>query len=213
MRSAKDLPDLHGKFISFEGGDGAGKTTQIRRLADVLGDAGYHVIVTREPGGSKGGEHIRELLVTGSADRWSPMTEALLMYASRRDHLEKVIQPALDNLSVVLTDRFSDSTMAYQGIAGALGPDAARTLQSLVVGNQMPDLTIVLDTDANGLERADTSGGEGRFENKGSAFQSRVREAFRQIASENPERCVLVDAAGSIDDVHMRVLDAIIRHF
>ncbi|MEO1137611.1 MAG: dTMP kinase, partial [Pseudomonadota bacterium] len=130
-----------GLFISFEGGDGSGKSTQIRRLADTLKAEGREVVLTREPGGSDGAEAIRKLLLAGDADRWSPLSEALLMYAARNDHIERTIQPALARGAVVISDRFADSTMAYQGLAGELGEEAVSTLYNLVVGERGPDLT------------------------------------------------------------------------
>ena len=189
-----------GIFISFEGGDGSGKSTQIRLLADRLKDAGRTVVVTREPGGSVGAEEIRKLLVEGDKDRWSPMTEALLMVAARRDHLETIILPALERGDVVITDRFADSTMAYQGIAGALGRAAAASLHSLAVGDNDPDLSIILDLPVEeGLARAGgRDGAETRFESKGRDFQQRVREAFLEIARDNPDRCVVIDATGDV---------------
>ena len=205
-----------GVFISFEGGDGAGKSTQIAKLAEALRAAGRDVVVTREPGGSEGAEAIRALLVEGAADRWSPIAEALLMYAARADHLQRTILPALDRGGVVISDRFADSTMAYQGLAGDLGEDAVKRLHALVVGDRDPDLTLVLDLPPQeGLARAGARAGsakdakEARFEEKGSAYQRRVREAFLKIASDNPARCAVIDAAGAPDDVAGRVLAAI----
>lgn len=207
--------DLRGVFISFEGGDGAGKTTQIRRLANRLRRSGRDVVTTREPGGSPGAEEIRKLLVAGDKDRWSPMTEALLMVAARRDHLERVILPALERGAAVITDRFADSTMAYQGIAGALGRDTAGALHNLVVGKNDPDLTIVLDIDIDdGLARAGARDGvETRFESKGSDYQRRVREAFLEIARANPDRCVVVDAAADIEMTADAVWKAVSNRF
>lgn len=203
-----DGKPLRGVFISFEGGDGSGKTTQIRRLADAVQAAGREVVLTREPGGSDGAEAIRALLLEGSADRWSPITEALMMYAARADHLERTIAPALERGAVVITDRFSDSTMAYQGLAGALGEARVNSLHDLVVKGHDPDLTIILDLPIEvGLNRAGArSDKEQRFESKGSDFQKRVRDAFLEIAKRNPERCVVVDASGDIDSVTQRIL-------
>lgn len=199
-----------GAFISFEGGDGAGKSTQIRLLADWLRNAGHDVVVTREPGGSKGAEIIRDLLVKGDTDRWSPMSEALLMYAARRDHLEKTILPGLESGAIVITDRFADSTMAYQGLAGALGSKTIEALFELVVGADKPDLTIILDAPAEeGLRRASADNGETRFEEKGTEFQQSVREAFLTIARENPQRCVVLDARAPIETVAAQVTNAI----
>jgi dTMP kinase len=195
-----------GPFITFEGGDGVGKSTHIARLAEHLRAAGHEVVLTREPGGSPGAEAIRELLVSGAAERWSALAEALLVFAARADHLEKVINPARARGAVVLCDRFADSTMAYQGAAGGLGEEKVRALRDLVVGENGPDLTIVLDAPgARGLERAQARGGDNRFEAKGGDYQARVQEAFLRIAEREPERCVVVDSSGSVDDVADRI--------
>jgi dTMP kinase len=201
-----------GKFITFEGGEGAGKSTQIRRLAERLVSAGVPTTVTREPGGSPGAEQIRSLLVNGAADRWSATSEALLHFAARRDHLEKTILPALEAGRWVLCDRFVDSTMAYQGYGHLLGREIIEQLQSIVVGKQLPDLTLILDIDAkDGLQRAGTrAGGEDRYESMELAFHQRLREGFLDIAKRSPERCALVDAAGTIDDIAGQI-DALVR--
>ncbi len=201
-----------GLFISFEGGDGSGKSTQIKRLADAFGAAGREVVITREPGGSPGAEIIRKLFVEGDAERWSSLTEALLVYASRADHLERTILPALKRNAVVITDRFADSTMAYQGIAGALGEETVNTLHDIVVGDNDPDLTIILDLPvSDGLHRAGARGGatgrEERFESKGAAYQEQVRAAYLEIAKRTPERCAVVDATGDADAVFHRIHD------
>lgn len=203
--------DQPGTFISFEGGDGAGKSTQIKLLAERLREANHEVVTTREPGGSPGAEMIRALLVQGDKDRWSPMTEALMMVASRRDHLEKTILPALARGAVVITDRFADSTMAYQGIAGALGEETAAQLHETAIGGHDPDLTIILDVAIEeGLKRADDrSGVETRFESKGTEFQGRVREAFLEIARSHPERCVVISADDPIEVVAESVWRAV----
>ncbi len=199
-----------GLFISFEGGDGSGKSTQIKRLADAFAAAGREVVVTREPGGSPGAEIIRKLFVEGDADRWSPLTEALLVYASRADHLERTILPALARNAVVITDRFADSTMAYQGVAGALGEETVAKLHDIVVGDHDPDITIILDLPvADGLQRAGVRGGDERFESKGAAYQEKVRKAFLDIAKSAPERCTIVDATGDADAVFKRVAAAV----
>jgi len=211
-----------GVFISFEGGDGAGKSTQIAMLADALREAGRDVVVTREPGGAPGAEAIRKLLVEGAADRWSPMAEALLMYAARADHLQRTILPALEAGAVVLTDRFADSTMAYQGLAGALGAAAVERLHGLVVGTNDPDLTLILDLPPEeGLARAGArpgggtesdgsgAGAESRFENKGAAYQGAVRAAFLKIAADNPDRCAVIDASGPAGEVAARIRAAV----
>jgi dTMP kinase len=190
-----------GAFISFEGGDGAGKSTQIERLAKRLRAAGLEVVTTREPGGSVGAEQIRALLVDGPPERWTPLTEALLMYAARADHLARTINPARARGAVVLSDRFADSTMAYQGLAGELGPERVRALRELVVGADGPDLTLVLDAGEAGYQRARRRGGEDRFEQKGDDYQRRVRDAFRSIAAAEPQRYALVKADKDVDAV------------
>ena len=204
-------PATGGVFISFEGGDGAGKSTQIKLLADALRKNGADVVITREPGGSPGADAIRSLLLEGAADRWSPMAEALMMYAARADHLERTIEPALARGAVVITDRFADSTMAYQGIAGALGEAAVSSLHDLVVKGRDPALTIILDLPVDvGLARSGaSSGGEQRFESKGAAYQQQVRQAFLEIARSNPSRCKVIDASGGVETVAARVLEAV----
>jgi len=191
-----------GLFISFEGGEGAGKSTQIRRLAERLAADGVEVVLTREPGGSPGGEAIRELLVNGAADRWSPVTETLLMYAARRDHIERVIRPALDRGAVVLCDRFADSTRAYQGAGGDAPPSLIAALEDHVLGGVIPNLTLILDLPAEvGLARAAARGGAARFESKGLDFHERLRAAYLAIARREPERCVVIDADAAPDAV------------
>ena len=203
-----------GVFISFEGGDGTGKSTQINRLAEKLCSVGRNVVTTREPGGSPGADAIRALLLEGDPGRWSSLTEALLMYASRADHLERTIIPALANGAVVISDRFADSTMAYQGLAGSLGENTVKTLHDIVVGNRDPDLTIILDLPVeHGLKRAVTRGGEQRFESKGARYQEDVRQAFLEIARRDPKRCTLVDARDDVDAVAERVFAAVRSRF
>ena len=199
-----------GQFISFEGGEGAGKSTQIRRLAERLTARGDEVVLTREPGGSDGAEAIRGLLLNGPADRWSPITETLLMYAARRDHLERVIRPALDRGAIVLCDRFADSTRAYQGAGGDAPASLIAALEDHVLGGTRPDLTLVFDLPAElGLERALKRGGEARFESKGLAFHQRLRAAFLDIARREPERCVVIAADAALDAVSAAVWDVV----
>lgn len=199
-----------GFFISFEGGEGAGKSTQIRRLAERLKAAGHDVVVTREPGGSPGAEAIRELLVNGSADRWSPVTETLLMYAARRDHVERVIRPALARGAVVLCDRFADSTRAYQGAGGDAPATLIAALEDHVLGRTVPDLTLILDLPAEvGLRRAEARGGAARFESKGLAFHERLRAGYLEIARREPERCVVIDADAELDAVTQAIGGAV----
>jgi dTMP kinase len=204
-----------GRFITFEGGEGVGKSTQITRLASRLRAMGRTVTVSREPGGSAGGEAIRALLVSGDVDRWSPVTEALLMNAARRDHIERVLQPALARGDIVLCDRFADSTRAYQGAGGGVPADAVAALEALTVGATQPDLTLILDLPASeGLSRAQARaqanlGGEARFEGKGIAFHERLRAAFLSIAEAEPGRCVVIDASGGADAVEARIWTAL----
>lgn len=198
-------------FITFEGGEGAGKSTQIRRLAARLAEAGVQAVTTREPGGSPGAEAIRDLLVNGEVDRWSATTETLLMYAARRDHLERTIRPVLARGGVVLCDRFADSTRAYQGGAGGADPSLIAALEAAVIEDCRPDLTLILDMPVEaGLARAGArGGGEARFEAKGLAFHQRLRQAYLDIAAAEPARCVVIDALGDIDGVAGRIWDAV----
>lgn len=196
-----------GLLITLEGGEGAGKSTQAARLAPRIAALGREVVMTREPGGSPGAEAIRGLLVRGDADRWSAVTEALLMYAARRDHIERVIAPALERGAVVLCDRFADSTRAYQGAGGGAPAGLIEALEKQVLGATWPDLTLVFDLPAEmGLARAaGRAGAETRFEAKGVEFHRRLREAFLAIARADPERCVVIDAAANPE----RVADAV----
>ncbi|MDP2259613.1 MAG: dTMP kinase [Caulobacter sp.] len=200
-----------GIFITFEGGEGAGKSTQIRRLAERLRAGDREVVLTREPGGSPGAESIRELLLNGETDRWSPLTEALLMNAARRDHIERVIAPALARGAVVLCDRFADSTRAYQGAGGEVDRAVIAQLEAAVVGEVRPDLTLIFDLPVeSGLTRAlARNGGEERFEAKGAAFHERLRAAYLDIAEAEPERCVVIDATASLDAVETAIAAAV----
>lgn len=200
-----------GRFITFEGGEGVGKTTQIARLADRLRSTGRTILATREPGGSPGAEAVRALLVTGAADRWSATAETLLMNAARIDHVERVIAPALAEDAIVICDRFADSTRAYQGAAGGVPESVIAMLEAGVLEGLKPDLTLVFDLPAEvGLARAHGRGGaEARFEGKGLEFHQRLREHFRAIATAEPERCVLIDAAAAPDTVAEAVWAAV----
>ena len=193
---------MRGKFISFEGGEGGGKSTQAARLAGFLRGVGLDVVETREPGGTKQGEELRDLLVQGDPDRWSPFSELLLMTAARTEHVNRLIEPALVAGTWVICDRFFDSTMAYQGIAGELGLDVVRPLQMAAIGAAVPDVTFLLDLrEEAGLKRAETRGGAARFEKKDAAFHSKVRDGFLALAAESPERIVVVDAEDTFDAV------------
>ena len=200
-----------GRFITFEGGEGAGKSTQLKRLAARLEQAGLEVVATREPGGSPGAESIRELVLNGSADRWSPVTETLLMYAARRDHIERVIRPALERGAWVVCDRFADSTRAYQGAGGGVDPALIAALEIHILEDTRPDLTLIFDfPPVIGLQRAlARPGAEARFESKGMAFHERLREGFLAIAKAEPGRCAVIDARGSVEEVEALVWAAV----
>lgn len=202
-----------GRFVTLEGGEGAGKSTQIRLLAQWLQARGIPVLTTREPGGTTGAERIRTLLVEGATDAWTPMTEALLNYAARHDHVSRVIEPALAAGTWVLSDRFADSTMAYQGHGHALGQPAIAALHRAVLGRFKPDLTLILDIPVElGLARAAARrGAETRYESMAEAFHHRVRAGFRAIARTEPGRCALIDARADADAVHRRVTRRVAR--
>lgn len=196
-----------GRFITFEGGDGSGKSTHIAHLAKRLEAHKILVTITREPGGSLGAEQIRGLLVTGQLARWDGMTEALLFFAARRNHVETLIKPELAKGIWVLCDRFADSTKVYQGIGQGVGEDKIDTLYNLSLGNFKPDLTIVLDVPIEvGLtrsgQRLERDGSdEDRFERMGKNFHTQLRKGFLKIARDNPKRCRVVDATKSEDEV------------
>ena len=196
------------RFIVFEGGEGAGKSTQVQRLADALRARGQVVVTTREPGGSPGAEAIRGLLVSGDTARWTPETEALLINAARADHLDRTIRPALANGQWVICDRFADSTMAYQGYGMGLDRDWLEALRKRVVGDTEPSLTLVFDLPVDvGLGRAVASQ---RYEKMGRAFHETLRAAFREIAkSADGRRRMVIDAGKSVDEVARQVLDAV----
>jgi dTMP kinase len=199
-----------GRFITLEGGEGVGKSTQVKALADALRERGIDVLVTREPGGSEGAEKIRELLLVGSDDRWGPSAEALLFAAARADHVDKTIRPAVEAGRWVLCDRFADSSLAYQGGAGGLGIETVRSINAAAVGDCFPDRTLVLMLD-EGSERARArdSGDSDRIGGRPDDYHRKVDAAFRIIAAEEPERVQLIDASGSPDQVTNRLLDAI----
>jgi dTMP kinase len=198
-----------GRFISLEGGEGVGKSTQVRALADALRSRSIDVLITREPGGSEGAEKIRELLLTGSDDRWSPETEALLFAAARADHVVKTIAPAVQAGKWVLSDRFVDSSLAYQGRAGGLGIEAVRAINAFGIGENFPDRTLVLTLDEGG-ERArarDTEGSD-RIGGRSDDYHRKV-DAFHIIAAEEPDRVKMIDASGTPEQVTQRLLDAL----
>lgn len=187
-------------FITFEGGEGAGKSTQARLLADWLEESGLPVVRTREPGGTKGAEAIRELVLGGNSDAWGAGVEALLMTAARLDHVERLIAPALAGGQWVVCDRFLDSTRVYQGVAGGLGIERIDALHRLFMPSSRPDLTILLDLPVeHGLGRRGVAGGSTRFEAKGALFHESVRQGFLELARAEPERIRIMDAALPVD--------------
>lgn len=206
-----------GKFITLEGGEGTGKSTQARLLQDALRQRGLTVVLTREPGGSPGAELIRKLLVEGEPGRWDAMSEALLLFAARRAHLRETIISALQRGEWVVCDRFTDSTYAYQGDAGGLGQAVIQQLSALALDKDSPapDLTLVLDIPIEaGLARAAQRGGaENRFEKRGADFHQHLRDSFLRIAREQPARCVLVDAAPPPELVAQAILSVLTLRF
>jgi dTMP kinase len=194
---------MSGLFITFEGVEGSGKSTQIQRLEDRIKSKIVNVdlLVTREPGGTDSAESIRQLLVTGRADKWRAATEAMLMSASRHEHVEHVIRPAIESGAIVVCDRFYDSTRVYQGIVGGVPEPDIEALNRLACGNLVPDLTILLDMDVDeGLRRADgRETAETRFESKGVEFHRKVRSGFLELAARHSGRFVVIDAGREID--------------
>jgi dTMP kinase len=221
-----------GKFITFEGLDGTGKSTQLRKLATALRAAGHKVVETREPGGTATGEKIRRVLLDSATEGLSPLAEMALMFASRAQHIAEVIQPALDHGQIVLCDRFTDSTEAYQGSGRKLGSEAVLELHRVLCGDLQPDLTILLDSDpAMSVGRARERnrrashharkhankhagkhhGDENRFEQQNRAFFARVHEGYVAIAAREPQRVASVDARGTPQQTHRRIMDVVGR--
>jgi dTMP kinase len=208
-----------GKFITLEGGEGAGKSTQVRRLAQRLEQSGIETVTTREPGGAPSAEVIRSLLVEGDPGRWRPATEALLHFAARHEHLHTTVLPALERGAWVISDRFADSTMAYQGYGLGLGREMIETLYGVAVGDLRPDFTLILDLPVEaGLARATArmaggSGAEDRYERMDMAFHERLRAAFLDIARREPVRCQVVNAGEDVDAVSDAIWTATRRRF
>ena len=211
MAKKTEKSPKRGYFITLEGGEGVGKSTQIKLLAERLTSAGIDVVMTREPGGNPQAEQIRELLLSGDNDRWTPMTEALLMTASRAEHVSRTIIPALSAGQWVVCDRFYDSTIAYQGAARGLGMKKMRKLTSLVLGDFCPDLTFILDLPPSvGLPRAlsreqGKSLMEDRFEKLDLSFHEAMRKGFAKIAANEPERCRMIDADKPVEQIHEEI--------
>ena len=201
---------MRGKFITLEGGEGVGKSTQVKALAEALRARGIDVLVTREPGGSEGAEKIRELLLAGSEEKWGARAEALLFAAARADHGEKAIGPALESGRWVLSDRFVDSSLAYQGGAGGLGIETVRAINAFGIDQGFPDRTLILALAEGGARaRARDNEESDRIGGRPEGYHQKVDLAFRLIASEEPGRVRLVDASGSPEEVTQRLLDSI----
>jgi dTMP kinase len=207
------VADRSGIFITFEGGEGVGKSTQIRRLADSLRRAGHDVLVTREPGGSPGAEAVRHVLLSGAAETFGVRMEAILFAAARNDHVEEIIRPAIETGAVVLCDRFVDSSRVYQGVTGNLEPGFIEALQRIATNGVMPDLTFILDMPAKtGLGRARRSGGDeapDRFEKEEIETHEKRRQAYLDIAETEPARCRVVDADRSEDEIAEEILELV----
>lgn len=200
-----------GRFITLEGGEGTGKSTQIARLKGWLEGRGHRVATTREPGGSPGAEMIRKLLVEGPVERWDGTTEALLHFAARREHLRSTVWPALKRGDWVVSDRFADSTLAYQGYGHGIDRAIFEQLYKVAVGDFRPDLTLILDLPIEiGLRRAaERRGSETRYESLPHDFHARVYRGFLEIAAQEPKRCVVIDATGTIDAIAGAIADAV----
>ncbi|MEX0695826.1 MAG: dTMP kinase [Rhodospirillales bacterium] len=204
-----------GKFITFEGGEGGGKSTQVTMLATALRQTGLKVVTTREPGGAPAAEDIRTLLVSGAVKRWSPMAEVLLNYAAREMHVSETVNPALERGDWVISDRFSDSTLAYQGYGGGVAAERIRAVHAATLGDFMPDLTLILDLPTEeGLARAgkrliEHRSAEDRFERMERDFHKRLREGFLEIARAEPRRCRVIDAAADIEAVGADIARAV----
>ncbi|AMS42464.1 thymidylate kinase [Aminobacter aminovorans] len=209
----KGIGLARGFFITFEGGEGAGKSTQIERLASKLRDKRYDILVTREPGGSPGAEAVRHVLLSGAAEPFGPEMEALLFAAARSDHVEQVIRPAVERGAIVLCDRFLDSSRVYQGVTGDLDPDFMAAVERVAINGMMPDMTLILDLDpTEGLRRATARRGQDvadRFEKETVEIHQRRREAYLAIAENEPERCILIDASRDQEEVEHQITDAV----
>ncbi len=208
-----------GLFITFEGGEGTGKTTQINRLAQALTQTGHKVITTREPGGTPEAEAIRDMVVQRDAGTWTPLAEVLLFFAARLELVSKIIKPALDDTKIVICDRFSDSTVAYQGYGHGVDLETIKQLSTLTLDGFKPDITIILDIDPKeGLERSDrrlaaeqfqVKQREDRYEQLDIEFHKRLRQGFLDIAAKEPERCHVIDATQDIDAISGQVADIV----
>lgn len=212
-------PVKKGPFITLEGGEGSGKSTQIKLLSHWLDSIGVDHVCTREPGGAPGAEQIRSLVLTGDIDRWTPMTEVLLYTAARSDHVERVIMPAIDGGRLVLCDRFYDSSIAYQGAGRGVGVEKVRDLQRLVLGDLKPDLTLILDLPVDvGLARAvsretDKADAEDRFERMDVSLHETFRRVFLEIAEQEADRCVVIDADQNVEELQHTLRGIVAQRF
>ena len=211
-----------GKFITFEGGEGSGKSTQAQRLAAFIRTAGVEVVLTREPGGTPFAEQVRDLILSGTTARHGATAEALLFFAARADHVETLIRPALAAGKWVICDRFTDSTRVYQGVAGSVPADAIEALNRIAAGATQPDFTLILDIDAAvGLARATerreatgkSSAGADPFEQRDLGFHQRLRQGYLDVAKSDPARCRIIDATGAPEAVEQRVREAMLGRF
>jgi dTMP kinase len=208
-----------GVFITLEGGDGTGKSTQAKLLQQALAAQGRNIVATREPGGAPQAEKIRDLLLQRDSGDFDPLTEVLLLFAARREHIVNRILPALAAGQWVISDRFADSSRAFQGYGMGVPLEAIENLYELVAGDMRPDLTFVFDIDpeiglARSLKRHSAqASGEDRYERMGLAFHQRLRQGFLEIARQEPERCVVIDAAGDAGDIHRRILETVEARF
>ncbi|MDR2078079.1 MAG: dTMP kinase [Rickettsiales bacterium] len=209
------MEKLKGKFITFEGGDGAGKSTQSRLFVEYLNKNGREAVWSREPGGCVEAEEIRQLLLKGETNKWDGITELLLLYAARRVHTERKIKPLLDRNITVVSDRYFDSSLAYQGFGHGLPLPAIDSLRHIVLGDFEPDLTIILDIDTEtGLDRSCRGGGKNRYESMTLEFHRRVKDGFDYIYKANPKRCIKIDVAdASIETLSRQILEKVEQFF
>ncbi len=211
---------MRGKFITLEGGEGSGKSTQAKLLFDALNSAGISALHTREPGGTDGAEEIRSLLVRGETGRWDKLTETLLYFAARRDHVEKLIKPSLDRGEWVICDRFTDSTVAYQCYGEGVSIELVNGLQKIILNDFVPDMTLILDIESEkGIARTRGRAGEptvnreDRYERMGGVFHRNVRRGFLEVAKTHKNRCLVVNAEKSIKELHAELITAVNRRF
>lgn len=204
-----------GKFITFEGGEGSGKSTQSKLLVEYIQNQGIEVVHTREPGGTEGAEAIRSLLVNGEPGRWDSVTEVLLLAAARRDHVMRKIRPSLESGTWVICDRYVHSTIAYQGYGHGLGLDFITMISNMTIGRVLPCLTFFLDINPmDGLKRAHSrNAGEDRFENMDIAFHETLQHGFRSMAAAEPERMMAIDASQSIEAIQQQIIDTVSKKF